>query len=268
MARTGVDNPWRPEDEPEPLEDWVKAGVPRHEAETWRNWRYRISEAMAWRNAGVFDGLQAAQWSTARVTASEVNQWQAAGIGATEAVSWHEFGFGLEYAKRQKARGVTPTQAYEQQQSVVRLGARGVASSARLRRGRRGVHPTDPMEKFMEAVQAGPMTPNGLIESYLLRQWFDEVAISWAKEGIDAAEAQLWRELGLKPAEAVRLTRQGVTVFQTVRDWWRAGIPIDEVADWIGAGLKPEEAADQRARGITAEQAATLRALRDDPGEQ
>lgn len=97
----------------------------------------------------------------------------------------------------------------------------------------------------------------------MTRQWFDDSAVAWAREGIDAVEAQLWKELGLRPAETGRLVRKGATVHQTVRDWWAAGIPIDEVSDWIGAGLKPQEAADQRARGVTAEQAAALRALRD-----
>ena len=117
-----------------------------------------------------------------------------------------------------------------------------------------------PAQKFIEAGVARP-----LLHSYLLRQWNDDEAVAWAKEGIDAPEAQLWKALSLRPTEAGRLARQGSSVVNTVREWWRAGIPVDEVADWIGAGLTPVEAADQRARGITAEQAATLRALRDEP---
>ena len=86
-----------------------------------------------------------------------------------------------------------------------------------------------------------------------------------AKEGIDGAEAPIWKGLGLRPHEAGRLVRNGASLVDTVRDWWQANIPISEVADWIGAGLTPEEAATQRANGITAEHAAALRALRDDP---
>lgn len=267
MTRIGIDNPWRPEDGPEPLEDWVRAGVPRDEAETWRNWRYRIKEAMAWRDAGVYGGLPAAQWSTARVTPSTVDQWRAAGIDATEAVSWHELGFGLGEATRHRAQGLTPAQAFDQQQAAVRQAGFSAARRARLRHAGRRFPPGDAIEKFLEEMRTRQISGE-VVHSYLTLQWFDDVAISWAKEGVEAVEAQLWQELGLKPAEAARLTRQGVTVLQTVREWWRAGIPLDEVADWIGAGLRPDEAADQRARGITAEQAATLRALRDDPEEQ
>jgi hypothetical protein len=267
MTRTGIDNPWRPEGEPErepePLDQWIESGIPHEEAETWRNWRYRINEAKAWRHAGVLGGLQAAQWSTAGVTSATVDRWRAAAIDATEAVNWHEFGLDLEEAKRHKAAGRTPEQAWNELQGSARsshasftAGGRGFVSTP----GRpRGLPPSD-SERFM---QAG--VPGHVIPSYMIRQWFDDTALSWAKEGIDATEAHLWRELGLRPAEVVRLTQQGATLSQTVRDWWRAGIPIDEVAEWIGAGLKPEEAAEQRARGITAEHAATLRALRDEP---
>jgi hypothetical protein len=112
-------------------------------------------------------------------------------------------------------------------------------------------------------VEAG--VPPQMLHSYLARQWFDDEAVAWAKEGIDGAEASVWKALGLRPSEAGRLVRQGATLADTVRDWWRAGIPIGEVADWIGAGLTPKEAAGQRAKGITAEHAAALRALRDGP---
>ncbi len=112
-------------------------------------------------------------------------------------------------------------------------------------------------------VEAG--VPPQLLHGYMARQWFDEEAVAWATEGIDAAEAPVWKALGLHPNEAGRLARQGATLAATVSDWWRAGIPIGEVADWIGAGLTPLEAAGQRAKDISAEHAATLRALRDDP---
>ena len=62
--------------------------------------------------AGVLGGLQAAQWSTAGVTAETVTGWRAAAINSTEAVSWHELGFDLEEAKKHKANGLTPAQAF------------------------------------------------------------------------------------------------------------------------------------------------------------
>jgi hypothetical protein len=271
VTRTGVDNPWRPEDEPdrdpEPLAEWIQAGIPVEEAEIWRNWRYRIAKAAAWRRAGVLGGLQAAQWSTAGVTPQTVERWRAAAIDATEAVNWHELGFTLEQAARHKTNGLSPSQAFDRQQSApgpIGMSVSGgtpIVHTAVSRHGFGGrPGPPPDFQKFLEAG-----VPPPVLNSYMTRQWVDDDAVSWAKEGIDAADAQLWKELGLQAAEAGRLTRQGATVSQTVREWWQAGIPIDEVADWIGAGLKPQEAADQRARGITAQQAATLRALREGP---
>src|SRR5260370_31241681 len=88
-------------------------------------------------------------------------------------------------------------------------------------------------------VEAG--VPPQLLHGYMARQWFDEEAVAWATEGIDAAEAPVWKALGLHPNEAGRLARQGATLAATVSDWWRAGIPIGEVADWIGAGPTPPD---------------------------
>jgi len=253
MARTGIDNPWRPEDdpdrEPEPMEEWVDAGIARDEAEIWRRWRFRLQAAMAWRGAAVLDGLRAAQWMTAGAAPETVNEWRAAAIEATEAVSWHELGFSVEEARSHKAHGRTPEEAFEQRT------ASHVTGAVAYRRTGRG-----PAQKFIEAG-----VPGQIFQSYTSRQWLDDEAVAWAKEGIDGAEAPIWKALGLRPHEAGRLVRNGASLADTVRDWWQADIPISEVADWIGAGLTPEEAAAQRANGIRAEHAAALRALRDDP---
>jgi hypothetical protein len=259
MTRTGIDDPFRPGDDPdprpapEPIDEWVKAGIPADEAETWRNWRYRISEAIAWRQVGVLGGIRAAQWTMAGATPRSVHFWRAAGIDATEAVAWHEFAFSLEEAKQHKASGLTAIEASQRFRTGLQgsggLGAFSASSAARSLTGVRRAGP-------------GGVQPQ-VWRNYVSRQWVDDEAAAWAKEGVDPAEALLWKELGLRPTEAARLIKKGATVFQAVREWWQAGIPIDEVAEWIGAGLASAEAADQRARGISAEQAATLRALRD-----
>jgi hypothetical protein len=263
MTRTGIDDPFRPGDDPdprpvpEPIDEWVKAGIPADEAETWRNWRYRISEATAWRQAGVLGGIRAAQWTMAGANPRSVHFWRAAGIDATEAVAWREFAFSLEEAKQHKASGMTPIEASQRFHS-------GLQASAAL-----GPLPASLVARSLSGVRrSGPTGVQPQVwRNYMARPWVDDEAAAWAKEGIDPAEALLWKELGLLPAEAARLIKRGATVFQTVREWWQAGIPIDEVAEWIGAGLTSGEAADQRARGISAEQAATLRALRDGDDE-
>ncbi|MBO0714904.1 MAG: hypothetical protein J2O39_03120 [Acidimicrobiales bacterium] len=261
MARTGVDNPGRAGGEPgdpEPLEEWIAAGIPRDDAELWRNWRFRLRSAMAWRQAGVLDGLRAAQWTTAGATPETVGQWTAAGISATEAVSWHEFGFSLAEARRHKSAGRSPHDAFAGR----RPSAPSPMGFAAVRPPPGFMAPPGPIQRFI-AAGARPE----VMHSYMTRHWVDDEAAAWAKEGIEAAEANLWKALGVRPGEAGRLVKQGLSVAETLKNWWRAGIPVDEVADWIGAGLSPEEAATQRARGITAEQAAALRALRDDAGE-
>ena len=258
MARTGIDNPWRPEDEPdrepEPVEEWVEAGIDQAEAEVWRRWRFRLGAAMAWRAAAVLDGLRAAQWATAGATPETVNRWRAAAIDATEAVAWHEMGFTIEDARRHKANGLTAEEAFRR--APGRGSGRPFAHQVVPPSGPLG----GPMNKFAEAG-----VPPRILQSYVTRKWLDEEAVAWAREEIDAAEAPVWKALGLRPNEAGRLVRKGSSVAEIMHDWWQAGVPIGEVADWIGAGLAAEEAAAQRAKGITAEQAATLRALREDP---
>ncbi len=62
-----------------------------------------------------------------------------------------------------------------------------------------------PVQMFVEAG-----VPPQMLHSYLARQWFDDEAVAWAKEGIDGAEAPIWKALGLRPNEAGRLVRKGV----------------------------------------------------------
>jgi hypothetical protein len=236
-------------EQPEPLSEWLAAGFARAEAKLWRRWRFNLGEARAWKAAGVPDGLRAAQWSTAGVTAETIGDWQAAGIEATEAVAWHEFGVGLDGARRYKQQGLTPARAFEQRQTPQVLAGHGPAGSTAGTQLRRF---------------AAAGVPAQVMNGYLLRQWWDDDALAWARQHIEAADAKLWLALGVRPAEAGRLTRQGQTAVEAVHDWWQAGIPLGEVAEWLGAGLTAEEAAVQRAKGITAEQAAALRALRDD----
>jgi hypothetical protein len=255
MISRDADDPWRDDGEPEPLQAWLRAGFGREEAEVWRGWRFMLAHARAWQAAGVRDGLEAAQWTTAGVSPGSVEQWRWAGIDATEAVRWHEFGFDLPAARRHKAKGRGPDEAFQ------RPGRRGGATATAFftPAASRGA---GPIERFMDAG-----IPGELLQSYLVRKWLDDEAFAWAKANVDAGDARLWQQLRIRPEEAGRLIRQGRTVADVVRDWWRAGIPFDEVADWIGAGLSAQEAAAQRAKGITAEQAAALRALRDDPPE-
>lgn len=244
MSPPGPDNPWQGEEPPKDAAAWYAEGFTPDEVRLFRRWRIDLAEAVAWRQAGVSDGLRAAQWTTARATPGTVSDWRAAGIDAGEAVHWHEMGYDLRSASEARRRGLTPDTAFASRHQA-QAGMGGMAR---------------------KLFQAG--VPHRVLHSYIARNWTSDDALPWAKAGLDAGDAQLWRLLGVTPAEAARLTAKGGSAAETVRDWWQAGIPFDEAADWIGAGLTPKEAAEQRAKGITAEQAAALRALRDqDPDD-
>ena len=270
MNRTGLDTE-EPENEPEPMGVWLDTGFVREEAETWRRWRFTIAKAQAWREQGIEEGIEAAQWQTAGASPETVGDWQALGIGSNEAVRWHEYGFSLDQARVHKRHGRGPADALRlinpPTHNVVQA-AGGGSSVAIFRSGSRGAMVAGgggiggPLQRFHQS-GADPR----LIHGYLQCGWIDDDAVEWARHGVEAADAYLWFELGLKPPEAGRLVLEGRGPADVVREWWSSGIPFEEAADWIGAGLSAPEAIEQRANGITAEHAASLRALRLEDAE-
>jgi hypothetical protein len=254
-VRTRIDASEPDDSEPEELTAWIAAGFDEEAAEVWRRWRFTIPRAEAWIEAGVTGGLEAAQWMTAAVDPTSVPTWRDAGIEASEAVQWHEMGYDVDRARTEKAKGLGPTEAFAQSQ-----GQTGRASSSVARLQLSGPVLQGPMGARRGFLGTG-VDPR-IMHGYLQRQWADEQAMTWAKQGIEAPDAYTWHALGLTPVEAGRLALQGRMPGELIREWWSAGIPYDEVADWIGAGLTAPEAVDQRSKGITSEQAAALRALR------
>jgi hypothetical protein len=260
VSGAGTDDPGHDHQErgtsPDPAA-WGAQGFSLAQARAFWRWRFTVEQAVAWRQAGVPDGLHAAQWATAGATPGTVGDWRAAGIDASQAVHWHEMGFDLTAARDAVRRGLTPDSAFAQSS---RAGPSAIARaiwSARASPARPGGN-----LRLIEQLMSEGIPPD-LVRGYADKDWDPPEALPWARAGIDGSDARLWQALGLSPAEAARLERKGATPADTMRDWWQAGLPFNEVADWIGAGLTAQEAADQRARGITAEQAAALRALRD-----
>lgn len=259
MSKASPDNPWRDDGDDRSQKEWTDAGFGVDEARVFRRWRFTLAEAIAWRHAGVADGVRAAQWVTAGATPDSVNRWRAAGIDASQAVHWHEMGFDLTSAREARQRGLTPEAAFAQRRQAAGPGlARRRGPAAPTAGGWGPAAAEDLMRKLQESG-----VPPRVLHGYLTANWQPDDALPWAVAGIEAAEASLWQMLGLTAQEAGRLVKKGASAVEVVRDWWRAGIPFDEVAEWIGAGLSAQEAAAQRAKGITAEQAAALRALRD-----
>ena len=238
------------DDPPEDLSAWSRAGFRRSDAKEWRRWRFELPEAEAWRVAGVGRPLTAAQWRTAAVTPETVKDWIAAGIGPGEAVRWHEFDIDLETAARLTKEGKLPGSA-----KMLQVIHSQSAAFAEMTEDQRKLH--EAMQRFHTSG-----IPPQVAGSYHIEQWYDDEALSWARNGVQAQHARFWMAFGLRPTEVAELGDPA----EVIARWWRAGIPYDEVADWIGAGLSPEEAVQQRAEGVTVEQAAALRALRQAGG--
>jgi hypothetical protein len=232
------------------VQAFVEAGVPPHLLHSYMARQWLDDEAVTWAKEGI-DGAEAPVWKALGLHPQEAGGLDRKGVTLADTVrDWWRAGIPIGEVADWIGAGLTAREAAGQR------SGRGTAA-ARVMPGGPG------RDRVQQLAKAG--APPQVLHGTVARQGADGEAVSWAKEGIDGAEAPVWNALGLRPNEAGRLDRKGVTLAGTVSDWWRAGIPIGEVADWIGAGLTPGEAAGQRARGITAERAATLRALRDDP---
>jgi hypothetical protein len=260
--------------------EWAAKQIPRSEAERWwwsgftlaeaPGWRERfgVEEAVRWREAGIRTQAEVRSWQIAGVGAGEVGGWLEAGIGFAEASAWREFGYELGEARRLKAEGKGPSESFRGRVRLMRsrpAAARGAPSGSWVpyasvsgRTSGAGSHPAQRFFEKLKGARGGPQ----LLHGYLRQQWLDDEAVAWAREGIEAASALLWKEFGVAPTDAAAAEKDGRTAAATIRAWWEAGIPPDEVRAWLGAGFGPEEAAAQRARGVDAERAAVLRALR------
>jgi len=228
-----------------PVQMLVEAGVPPRLLHGYMARQWFDEEAVGWATQGI-DAAEAPVWKALGLHPNEAGRLARQGATLAATVSdWWRTGIPIGEVADWIGAGLTPAEAFR------RLPGHS-AAAARVMRGAPG---SDPILNVAEvSVPHGHEPVRGV----------DQEAVAWATQGIDAAEAPVWKALGLHPNEAGRLARQGATLAATVSDWWRAGIPIGEVADWIGAGLTPLEAAGQRAKDISAEHAATLRALRDD----
>jgi hypothetical protein len=194
MSGASPVNPWRDENDGADYAAWLAEGFTAEQAAVFRRWRFGLAQAAAWRQAGVPDGLRAAQWTTAAVTPDSVSNWRAAGIDASQAVHWHEMGFGLAEAREAVRRGLTPDGAFARRHPGPMLGGGQL-----INRGR--------AEVIRGLQQAG--VPPRVLQGYLQGTWEIEEALPWAQAGVEAADGVLWRALGLTAVEAGRLARKG-----------------------------------------------------------
>jgi hypothetical protein len=233
-----------PDEPPEDLTDWLKAGFRRTDAIGWRRWNFDLLQAQTWHRAGVRDPLAAAQWSAAAVTPATVKDWMAAGVTSSEAVRWNEFGYGLTSAREAVKKGLSPESVFQQRSATASSRIGGMARASRMH------------GEYKRFLDSG--VPHNVLSGYFAANWTDDEALAWARVGIQAVDARVWIRLGMHPSEVDGLSDPLVVI----EEWWRAGIPFDELSDWLGAGLSAAEAVEQRKSGVTQEQAAALRALR------
>ncbi|MBR8742893.1 hypothetical protein [Nocardiopsis sp. MG754419] len=79
--------------------------------------------------------------------------------------------------------------------------------------------------------------------AYVDAGWRGPEAVPWARAGVPATPAVLYRCLGLLPTEAARRAASGTDAEALLRAWWDSGVPRAETASWIVSGATPEQAA-------------------------
>lgn len=244
--RTAFDTP---EPEPEDLYAWTARGFAVAEARRWINAGFVLDAAERWRERGVYRPGPARTWRAAGLTPYTVGPALRAGMEPGDAVRWHELGYDRAEAAERHLAGERPHPR--------RLFAR------LFRRQRdRDLDLDDAQAETMTALlRAG--VPSASARAYLDAGWRGPEPLPWARAGVNATQAVLYRALGFTPKEAARSAEAGRDAEELLRTWWDTGVPRQDVAAWVIAGFSPEEAAGAVAAGSTVEQAAPPRSLGD-----
>ena len=100
----------------------------------------------------------------------------------------------------------------------------------------------DEQAETMHALLAAGVAPTRA-RAYLDAGWRSPDAESWARTGVEATQAVLYRCLGLLPEQATRLAEAGTDAEELLCAWWDSGVPRTEAASWIVSGTSPEDAA-------------------------
>ncbi|GAA1088427.1 hypothetical protein NE857_20950 [Nocardiopsis exhalans] len=231
-----------PAPEPEDLHAWTARGFAVAEARRWIDAGFVLDAAERWRERGVYRPEPAQAWRAAGLTPYTVGPALRAGMEPGEAVRWHELGYDRAEAAERHLAGERPHPR--------RLFAR------LFRRHRdRDLDLDDAQAETMTALlRAG--VPPARARAYLDAGWRGLEALPWARTGVNATQAVLYRALGLAPEEAARSAKAGRDAEKLLRTWWDAGVPRQDVAAWLTAGFSPQEAASAVAADGTVEEAA------------
>ena len=132
-----------------------------------------------------------------------VGSWRSAGIEAAEALHCREMGYDLAAARELKRRGLTPQEAYRQ--------------GLRRQAGGLGARPSSPEEEAYQRFQAAGVQP-ALVGEYLMAEWTDDEALSWARHRYRARRRSSRRSWG-----SPRPRRNRCAGAASGRWWWSAG---------------------------------------------
>lgn len=234
-------------DKPEKLPEWQAHGFTIGSARKWIQHGYQIDAANRWRDAGVFSADDAKAWQTIGISPYSVQPMLRAGMTPHDAVLWNELGYSyIEAAERHRVGQRPQPKSWWKQ---LFSSASDVDFAL----------PEDEGTAMRELIRAGvsAITARRFVDV----GWSGTDAIPWAKAGVDAAQALVFRLLGITPLEAQVLGDSGQSALDIVTEWWDGGIPRTEVADWLGAGFSVIETKHARANGLNVDQAAVLRSL-------
>lgn len=232
--------------EPEGLHAWTARGFAVAEALRWIDAGFVLDSAERWRERGVYRPDPARTWRAAGLTPYTVGPALRAGMNPGEAVRWHELGY-------------TRTEAAERHLAGERPHPKRVFARLFRRHRDRDLDLVDAQAETMCALLRAGIRP-AVARAYLDADWRGRQPVPWARAGVNAAQAVLYRSLGFTPKEAARSVEAGQDPEELLRAWWDAGVPRPDVAAWVVAGFSPQEAARAVAAGSTVEQAAVLRA--------
>lgn len=208
---------------------WTGLGFTVGEARRWIDTGFDPRSALRWREHGVYRPDRALAWRTAGLTPRTVDLPLRAGMTPEEAVRWRELGYDRADAAERHLSGERP----RPRRALSRLLSRPHDRDLEL---------DDEQAETMHALLAAGVTP-ARARAYLDAGWRGARAVPWARAGVEATQAVLYRCLGLFPEEAARLAEAGTDAEQLLCAWWDAGIPRAEAASWLIARTSPEDAA-------------------------
>ncbi|KAJ9056990.1 hypothetical protein DSO57_1026841 [Entomophthora muscae] len=197
------------------LERWEEMDLSCAQISSWHKEGFRPAEAALWNQEG-FSARKARQWKAIRCTVSWAVFFKEAGMLIKRAAPWRTTQMniiGIHYALKHK---ISPETSLEWIK-----GGLGIYKAVKY-------HEAAVPSSFSAAIKELGM------QADVLSEFFDsfrigEVAMKWAKCGIEPKVAKLWANIGFSPEEA--------------HPWIKHTFTHTEARTWSYTGIPPEDAA-------------------------